>query len=113
MPADEIRPDACRLGQGGTQHYTVFVNRLDGFKGDIALTMDGLPAGVTCPPQTLAGGLRVTQLVVSAADNAATFTGAVNVKGTAVINGQKVVHQARPATVTWAGVEHPVTFLRP
>lgn len=101
MPADETRPDACRLGQGGTHHYTVYADRRDGFKGEILLSVEGLPAGVTVPPQVLGGSVRFTQLVVVAADNAAEFTGAVKVVGTAVINGQKVVHQARPATVTW------------
>ncbi|MSQ97396.1 MAG: hypothetical protein EXR98_22975 [Gemmataceae bacterium] len=101
MPADETRPDACRLGQGGTHYYTVYAQRSDGFKGEILLTMEGLPAGVTCPPQMLSGAMKLTQLVVLAADNAAEFTGAVKVTGTAVIAGQKVVQQARPATVTW------------
>ena len=101
MPADETRPEACRLSQGGTQHYTVFAQRNDGFKGAILLTMEGLPAGVTCPPQTLAASMKSTQLVVLAADNAAEFTGAVKVVGAAIVNGQKISHQARPATVTW------------
>jgi hypothetical protein len=101
MPADEHRPEACRLGQGGTQHYTVYAHRDDGFKGDIALTMEGLPAGVTCPPQTLSSNMKMTQLVVIAADNAADAIAAVKVTGTAVINGQKVIRLARPATVTW------------
>ncbi len=101
MPADETRPDACRLGQGGTHHYTVYAQREDGFKGDILLSMEGLPAGVTCPPQTLAASMKMTQLVVIAADNAAEATAAVKVVGAAVINGQKVTRQARYATVTW------------
>jgi hypothetical protein len=63
--------------------------------------MEGLPTGVTCSPQILAGNMKSTQLVISAADNAAEFTGAVKVVGTAVVNGQKVLRQARPATVTW------------
>ena len=101
MPADETRPEACRLGQGGTHHYTVYAQRDDGFRGEIALTMEGLPAGVTCPAQTLAGSMKSTQLVVIAADNAAEAVAAVKVTGTALINGQKVVRQARPASVTW------------
>jgi hypothetical protein len=101
MPADDTRPDSCRLGQGGTQHYTVFAQRLDGFKGDIHLTMEGLPAGVTAPPQVLSANMKMTQLVLGAADNAAEFTGAVKVTGMAVVAGQKMVRQARPATVTW------------
>lgn len=102
MPADDNRPDAVAVGQGGLYHYTVFAERRDGFKGDITLTMEGLPAGVTCPPQVLAGPMRYTHLVVSAADGAAAFSGAVKVVGTAVIGGQNVVHPARPATITWA-----------
>ena len=101
MPADDTRPEACRLSQGGTHHYTVYAQRIDGFKGDISLTIEGLPAGVTCPPQTLAGSMRMTQLVVTAADNAAEVTSVVKVTGTALVNGQKVTRQARSATVTW------------
>jgi hypothetical protein len=101
MPADETRPEACRLGQGGAQHYTVYAQRIDGFKGEIHLTMEGLPAGVTCMPQVLAGNMKMTHLVVSAADDAAAFTGAVKVVGTATVKGQKVAQEARPATVTW------------
>jgi hypothetical protein len=80
----------------------VFAQRTDGFKGDILLTMDGLPGGITCPPQSLAGGVKSTQLVLSAADNAAEVVASVKVTGTAIINGQKVTHQARPATITWS-----------
>ncbi len=101
MPPDETRPDSCRLWQGGSHHYTVYAYRTDGFKGDILLTMEGLPAGVTCPPQVLAANLRMTQLVVIATDNAAEFTGAVKVTGTAIVDGKKIVHEARAATVTW------------
>ena len=101
MPADELRPEACRLGKNGTHHYTVYAQRNDGFKGDIHLTMEGLPAGITCPPQVLGGSMKTTQLVVTAADNAADAISIVKVIGTAVINGQKVKHEARPATITW------------
>ncbi len=101
MPADEHRPDTCVLGQGGAQHYTVYALRTDGFKGEITLAVEGLPAGVTAQPQILAGSLKFAHLVLTAADNAAVFTGSVKVVGTAVINGQKVVQQARPATITW------------
>ena len=55
MPPDDFRPGACILGQGGNEGYLVYAQRSDGFKGDIQLTMEGLPAGLTCPPQVLAG----------------------------------------------------------
>jgi hypothetical protein len=101
MPADDHRPDACVLGQGGHEYYSVYAQRYDGFKGEISLSVEGLPAGVTCPPQVLAGNMKFTHLALAAADNAPPFTGTVKVVGTAVIGGQKVVHEARPATITW------------
>jgi hypothetical protein len=95
------RPDACTLWQGGNQSYTVFAWRRDGFAGDIALTVEGLPAGVTCPTQTIGGGVRETQLVLSAAAGAAAWTGEIKVKGTATIKGQPVVREARAGGVVW------------
>jgi hypothetical protein len=101
MPPDDFRPDACSLGQGGSQNYLVFVHRVDGFKGQIALSMEGLPMGVTCKPQVLGPGLKQALLVVTAADNVPKWTGEVKVTGTATINGQSVTRQARPASITW------------
>jgi len=102
LAAEDYRPDTTLLGQGGVENYLVFAQRNDGFKGEITLEMDGLPPGVTCPPQTLGGNQKSGLLVVIAADNAAPFTGIVKVKGTAIINGQKVIREARSASVVAA-----------
>ncbi len=95
------RPDACTLRQGGGQSYTVFAWRRDGFAGDINLAVEGLPPGVTCPPQTIGGGVREAQLVLSASADAAAFTGEIHVKGTAVIGGKPVTREARAGGVVW------------
>src|SRR5262249_39639268 len=42
-------------------------------------------------------------LVVKADAAAAAWNGEVKIKGTATINGQPVVREARAATITWAG----------
>ena len=102
MATEDWRPDAGVVGQGGLETYHVFAVRQDGFKGEILLTMEGLPTGVTCPPHVLAAGMKSTYMVVSAADNAPVFTGDVKVIGTALIGGQKVIREARPASITWA-----------
>jgi hypothetical protein len=101
MPTDGFRPGSVIVGKGGNQTYTVYAWRRDGFKGDIALTMTGLPTGVTCPPQVLGSRVNRTPLVISAEATAPIFTGNVRVIGTVIIGGQKVVREARPATVTW------------
>ncbi len=101
MPPDEHRPEALTVGQSGQEYCMVYAQRSDGFKGDVTLTVEGLPPGVTCPPQVLNGNMKSTHLVLSAADNAAPFIGTVKIVGTAVIGGQKVVHEARTATISW------------
>ena len=100
-PNATTRPDACTLLQGGSQSYTVYVWRHDGFAGDVALTVEGLPPGVTCPPQTLGGGARAAQLVLTAAPDAAAWSGEIKVKATAVVKGQSVTHEARAGGPTW------------
>ena len=73
------------------------------FQGDVTLSVDGLPPGVTCKPQAVGPSLKQAVLVVSAAPDAAPWTGEIKVKGTATINGQPVVREARSASITWAG----------
>jgi hypothetical protein len=101
MGPGTYRPDAALLYQGGQQNFSVFAIRQDGFVGDIALSIEGLPAGVTATPQTIGGDVRETMFVVSAAATAGPWTGEVTIKGTATIRGQKVVREARPATIVW------------
>jgi len=101
LSADWKRPEGCLLNAGGEQNYTVFAWRRDGFAGDIALSVEGLPKGVTCPPQILGSNVKHTFLVLSAAADAPVWTGEVKVKGTATINGKAVTHEARPASICW------------
>jgi hypothetical protein len=101
QPFANTRPDAGTLRQGGDEGFTVIAYRHDNFTGDIALTVEGLPAGVTCPPQTLGSGVRQTTLIVSAADTAPPSLGEIKIKGTANINGQVVVREARPGGIVW------------
>src|SRR5262249_4882029 len=101
MPPADRRPDSGCLLQGGNEHYTVLVWRQDGWNGEVALTVEGLPPGVTCSPQVVGIGQRQGSLVLHATDDAPPWTGGIQVKGTAVIAGQQVVREARPASITW------------
>jgi hypothetical protein len=101
MPPATSTPDACVVRQDGRSYYTVLVWRLDGFAGEVKLSAEGLPEGVTCPPQVVGPNQKLGTLVISAAANAPAWTGAITVKGTASIQGQEAVRVARPATITW------------
>src|SRR5439155_2021233 len=53
MHPDFHRPDSCTVGQGGVENFTVYAERIDGFKGEITVSVEGLPTGVACPPQVI------------------------------------------------------------
>jgi hypothetical protein len=101
MAPDTNFPDTATVGAGGNQSLTVFAWRHDGFAGDIALSVEGLPPGVTCPPQVLAGTMRQTALVLNGAPGAAPWSGAIKVKGTATAHGRPVVVEARSGSIVW------------
>ena len=97
---------------GQCQYYTVFVWRQDGFRGDIALSVEGLPKGVTCAPQSLAPDAKQGVLVVTAAADAAEWTGNITVRGTAQIGGHEVVREVRGASITWTVQQNTVAVAR-
>ncbi|HKI32720.1 MAG TPA: PPC domain-containing protein [Gemmataceae bacterium] len=101
MPSSATTPDACVVRRGATQFFTAFVTRLDGFNDEITLTADGLPQGVTCPPQTIPAGQKQGILVLTAAEGAPLWAGDIHVKATATIDDKKVEREARAATITW------------
>lgn len=94
-------PEGNLLFQGGNQEYVVYVWRQDGFNAPVTLTAENLPPGLTCKPQIVGSGQRLGSLIVSAADNAAPWTGEIKVQGKASINGQEVVREARSASIVW------------
>jgi hypothetical protein len=101
MPASPNAPDACVIRRGATQFFDAFVTRIDGFNEDVTLTAEGLPQGVTCPPQKILSGQRQGVLVLSAAEGAPLWAGEIRVKATATIGGKEVEREARAATITW------------
>jgi hypothetical protein len=101
MPVANQGPDSVTLGQGGHQAYSLLIWRLRGFVGDITLSGESLPPGVTMKPQIVAGNQKQAAFVVSADPEAPPTVGALKIVGSAVIGGKKVVREVRAATITW------------
>ncbi|HTU22747.1 MAG TPA: PPC domain-containing protein [Gemmataceae bacterium] len=101
LATGEYRPAGTTILAGSQQAFTVLAIRQDGFVGDITLSAEGLPAGVTAAPQMVGGDLRESRMVVSAAKGAAVWTGEIKIVGTATIGGKKVVREARSASIVW------------
>ncbi|MGF1577889.1 MAG: hypothetical protein ACFCD0_00845 [Gemmataceae bacterium] len=101
MPTKPASWASCRLRQRGRQFLNVFVIRRDGWDGEIELKADGLPPGVSCPPQVVSRGVTHAQLVLSMDANAKNWSGTIKILGTGQIDGRKVVREARNAVVTY------------
>jgi hypothetical protein len=97
-----IATDRLTIPQGGTITLPVTAEREGGFDGPIEVSLEGLPAGVTAAPATIAPGKPSVELTVKSAPNTAMVDAQVHVVGKAVIGGKPVVHEA-PA---WERYEH-------
>jgi hypothetical protein len=101
MPPSVNAPDACNLRRGATQYFTALVTRIDSFNGEITLSAEGLPEGVTAPKQRISAGQRQGVFVISADAGAPFWAGGIRVKATATIDDETVEREARAATITW------------
>jgi len=71
------------LRKGDSAHLMVMAHRRDGFAGDIVVTAEGLPAGVTTAGAILGPGVNSAMLVLKSAENAAEFAGPIKIVGRA------------------------------
>lgn len=105
MPPSPLSPDSVSVGQGGHQALTLFVDRRDGFNGEIALSAGKLPAGVSMRPQSIPAGAKQGAVVLGAAADAPHSTEGIQLFASATINGQKVVREIRAASITWPVIQ--------
>ena len=97
------------MRKGGTESLDVIVFRRDGFNGEVEVSVDGLPAGVTAPPITVGPGEQVGQIVLRAADDAPESMSLLSFQGKAYVGGAEVTHLARTATMVWGGQNNQIT----
>jgi hypothetical protein len=90
------RPYAATIRAGGGTAFRVFAFRNDGFNDPIELRVEGLPNGLTCPPQILAPGRSEGLVVIQAKTDAEPWAGTIRIIGTAA--GQ-IKQEARPAGI--------------
>jgi hypothetical protein len=86
--------------------------RSDGFNGEIRLSAEGLPPGVSCAGATIAAGTTSAALVLTAADSAAGWVGPIKVIGKADVAGTQAVREARGACVVVNAGDPPTEAVR-
>jgi hypothetical protein len=79
------------LRRGDNVAVAVLALRRDGFVGDITVTVDGLPPGVTCRDISIGANPSVGTLVFVAAEDAPPWAGTIRVTGQAKIENGKLV----------------------
>ena len=94
------------LMKGGTQRIMVQLYPIDGFKEPVTLSVEGLPAGVTCPPVVASPADKQATLILKAAPDAAEWSGPITVVGTAKVEDKEIKRSARAAYVVWDKVSN-------
>lgn len=91
-------PDAVRVSRGGNAPVFVDLQRKADFKGDVTITVEDLPPGVSCPPLVINDKLPgfSGMLVLSAADDAAPGSFPIRLGASAFVGGSLVSHEATP-----------------
>jgi hypothetical protein len=89
------------LQRGGTQALKVYVVRQDEFDDEVEVTVEGLPKGVTCPSTTIGPKANIGMLVLTAAEDAAEWSGTIRVVGKAKVGDAEVVREARGGSLVW------------
>ena len=87
--------------RGGSTLVRVEVIRQDGFDGAVDLSIEGLPAGVTCKGASLSNAVNTAWLVIEAAENAQRWQGELQIVGRAKVAEAEIVRRARYTNVVW------------
>jgi len=89
------------LRGGATMPLEVVAVRRDGFDGEIELSMDGLPEGVTAQALKIPAGKTRGILLITARQDAPRALAAASLSGRAEIDGRTVTHPCPLASMAW------------
>lgn len=84
-------PGVIALQKGHSVAIDVFAHRIDGFDGNIRVTVEGLPAGVSCPGAVIGSRDTSARLIFTAAENADVSVATIKVVGTATVDDPAAV----------------------
>ena len=99
--ANEIKAFSPVLRKSDTLLINVRVQRIEGFVGPVMVTVEGLPAGVTCAGVELSASQTVASLVLHATADAKAWQGNIRIIGSAQLGDEQVQVEAQYAAVSW------------
>ncbi|MCA9119213.1 MAG: hypothetical protein H6822_22670 [Planctomycetaceae bacterium] len=99
--ANAVLAGTTSVRRGGTTLFDVRIERREGFDGEVAVTAEGLPSGVTCRETYIGANQNSGVLVFQASEDAAAWSGGIRVVGKATIDGTELARYARGGVVVW------------
>ena len=99
----DSKPWAQCVRRGGSVSFDVIAFRRDGFTGDIEISAEGLPKGVTAAPVVIGAEQESVPLVIEAAMDAAAWSGVLKIVGQSKVGDQTVKRIARSGVTAWGG----------
>jgi len=89
------------LRQGDARAFEVVVQRRDGFDGEIEISMENLPQGVSAAGLKIGKGKTYGHLILTADEKAPRGFSLAKITGKAVIGGKEVTRPVRLASMEW------------
>lgn len=99
--AKQLGINSAFLLKGGTTAVKVLAFRRDGFAEEIQVEAEGLPAGVMSSGVKIPVGSNAGTLVLTAAEDAAAWAGAIKIVGKAKVGEAVVKREARGGSLIW------------
>lgn len=99
--ANKFHVGSTCLAAGGAVAIDVLLLRHEGFSGDVTVSAENLPAGVTAVPTVIPGRSRRGVVVLQAADDAEPVEQEIRLVGRGVVGEAEVARSARAATLRW------------
>ena len=90
------------LRGGETMPVKVLALRRDNFNGEIQLSVEGLPPGVTCDGATIEGDKNSALIFLTASEDAESWVGPIHIVGKAKAGDAELKREARAGSVMWA-----------
>ena len=110
--AVRFQPDAIRVHRGGNAVVWCDVTRMNGYRGDVTVTLEGLPRGVTASPITLENRTSGV-FTISAAPDANLGSVPIRLRATGMVGGTFVSRDGRPELNGRVVQESYLTVLEP
>ena len=80
----------------------LYVLRRDGFNGEISLSMEGTPTGISFEPKVVPAGTNKMQIMMISGSDVSAFQGPIQLVGKAKMANGEIVRHARGVTQVWA-----------